>query len=202
VSTHLTRRQPRAWGRGCRRRTGGFTLAELLITVAVIGILSAVAVNVLGVREWQRSRVNAVAMELNGWLEAVRRSALKGTGCRVTIQTASAAAAGAVIASAAPVTNAAVTVPNTCMSQQPLRILSNAGNDVFAISSDPATFTFTPRGTARGLSNGTENDLEIRIALNGGLPMRCVQLTSPLGVVRIGYNDTAVNGTCLYPGSF
>ena len=180
----------------------GFTLSELLITVAVLGSLSAVVMNGFGMNEWRRSRVNAVALELNGWLEAVRRSALKGTGCRVTIQTATQATAGSVIASAAPVTTAAVTVPNTCMSQQPLRILSNAGNDVYAISADPATFTFTPRGTTRGLANDNQNDLEITIALNGEPPMRCVQLSSPLGVVRIGTNDTSACGNCTYPGAF
>lgn len=187
---------------GRRLDAVGFTLSELLITVAVLGILSAVVMNGFGMNEWRRSRVNAVALELNGWLEAVRRSALKGTGCRVTIQTATQAAAGSVIASAAPVTTAAVTVPNTCMSQQPLRILSNAGNDVYAISADPATFTFTPRGTTRGLANDNQNDLEITIALNGEPPMRCVQLSSPLGVVRIGTNDTSASGNCTYPGAF
>lgn len=69
------------------RRARGYSLGELLVTVAVLGILSAVVLNGIGVREWQRRRVNAVAVELTGWLEAVRRSALKGTGCRVTLHT-------------------------------------------------------------------------------------------------------------------
>ena len=175
-------------------------MVELLVTVAVLGILSAVVLNGIGMREWQRSRVNAVALELNGWLESVRRSALKGTGCLVTIQTNASAVAGTVIASAAPVTS--TNLPNTCMSAQPLRILSNVSGDRYAIQADPPSFSFTPRGTARGLANGNTSDLEITIVLNGQPPMRCVQLTSPLGLIRVGYNDTAVSGSCIYPGVF
>ncbi|MCT0224849.1 Tfp pilus assembly protein FimT/FimU [Synechococcus sp. CS-1328] len=196
MSAHLNSRSQRRRS----RRPRGYSMAELLVTVAVLGILSAVVLNGIGVREWQRRKVNAVAVELNGWLESVRRSALKGTGCQVTIQTNASAVAGTVIASAAPVTT--TTLPNTCMSEQPLRILANSGGDRYAIQADPATFSFTPRGTARGLPNGNHGDLEITISLNGQPPMRCVQLSSPLGLIRVGFSETTVSGSCTYPGLF
>jgi prepilin-type N-terminal cleavage/methylation domain-containing protein len=198
VSTRLSR----CWFSRPRLACSGFTLAELLVTLAVIGILSAVVLNGIGMREWQRRRVNAVAMELTGWMEAVRRSALKGTGCRVTLHTSTSSTGGSVIASAEPVTSASSAVPNTCMNEQPLRLLTNTSGDVYSIQASPSTFTFTPRGTARGLANGNQNDLEITIALNGTPPVRCVQLTSPLGVIRTGFNETSLTEGCSYPGYF
>ncbi|MFM7675329.1 MAG: hypothetical protein ACKO5F_07035 [Synechococcus sp.] len=88
------------------------------------------------------------------------------------------------------------------MSGQPLQLLASTSGDRYAIQADPSSFTFTPRGTARGLANGNQSDLEITIAMNGQPPMRCVQLTSPLGVIRVGFNEAATVGACTYPGYF
>lgn len=187
------------------RRThhhAAYTITELMVVVAVLGIIGAVVLNGIGAREWQRRRVNAVAVELNGWMEAVRRAALKGTGCEITLITNTPIRSGGEIARARPVSTAADAVPNTCLSAQPLRILGSNSNDTYTLQADPNTFTFTPRGTARGLGNANQNDLEITITLNGTPPIRCVRLTSPLGVAQVGYNDSGTSGNCLYPGFF
>ncbi len=184
-----------------RRQATAFTLTELMVTVALIGILSAIALRVTGV-EWRRGRVNAVAVELTGWLEAVRRAALKGNPCEVTIHTSSAAAAGSTVASAAvdPSVASGAAIVNTCLNQDPLTITAvSSGSDRYAISATPAVFTFTPRGTVVGLNPST--GLEVRISLNNTPPMRCVQITSPLGLIRVG-NDENGSGTCTYPGVF
>lgn len=68
----------------------GLSLAELLITVAILGILSSIAVNVtLG--EIDRAKVNSAQVSLAGWLQVVQRSALlqksaqdNQGGCEVT----------------------------------------------------------------------------------------------------------------------
>ena len=106
---------------GCRfHRHPGYTITELLVIVAVLGIIGSVVLNGIGSREWQRRRVNAVAVELNGWMEAVRRAALKGTGCEITLIINTPIRSGGEIARASPVSTAADAVPNTCLSQQPL----------------------------------------------------------------------------------
>ena len=53
----------------------GFSLAEILITVAILGILSTIAVNV-SVSEADRAKVNTAQIALAGWLQLVQRSAL------------------------------------------------------------------------------------------------------------------------------
>ncbi|MCP9793119.1 prepilin-type N-terminal cleavage/methylation domain-containing protein [Vulcanococcus limneticus Candia 3F8] len=184
-----------------RRHPTAFTLTELMITVTVLGILSAIALRVTGV-EWRRGRVNAVAVELTGWLEAVRRASLKGNPCQVTIHTTSSAPAGSTVASAAvdPSVASEAAIVNTCLNQDPLQITSiSSGSDRYAISADPTVFTFTPRGTVVGLNPST--GLEVRISLNNTAPMRCVQISSPLGLIRVG-NDEDGSGTCTYPGVF
>ena len=184
-----------------RRPPTAFTLTELMITVAVLGILSSIALRVTGI-EWRRGRVNAVAVELTGWLEAVRRASLKGNPCEVTIHSTSSAPAGSTVASAAvdPSVASGAAIVNTCLNQDPLQITSiSGGNDRYAISTNTATFTFTPRGTVVGLDPTT--GLEVRISLNNTAPMRCVQITSPLGLIRVGIDEEG-SGSCTYPGVF
>lgn len=146
--------------------------------------------------------MNAVAVELTGWLEAVRRASLKGNPCEVTIHTTSSAPAGSTVASAAvdPSVASGAAIVNTCLNQDPLQITSiSGGNDRYAISANPATFTFTPRGTVVGLDPST--GLEMRISLNNTAPMRCVQISSPLGLIRVGIDEEG-SGSCTYPGVF
>ena len=51
-------------------RTAGFTLLEVLLVVAIIGILSAIVVY-NGIASLNRSRVNSVALNLAGWLNSI-----------------------------------------------------------------------------------------------------------------------------------
>jgi prepilin-type N-terminal cleavage/methylation domain-containing protein len=67
-----------------KRPNPGFSLTEVLVVVAILDVLSGLVIDA-GIRDWRREQVNAVVVELAGWLESVRRAALKGSSCQVTL---------------------------------------------------------------------------------------------------------------------
>lgn len=156
----------------------GFTLAELLIVTTIIGILTTIALGT-GIKEMRRERVNAVTIELAGWLENVRRSALHGTSCTVTINTGD-INAGNTLASA----NA-----NNCLPNSPLIINKNDGGMTFNVSSTDAMITFTPRGTR--YPSGSDTIITVTLQPNG--PSRCVMIRGLLGMIGLGKSE---GGSC------
>lgn len=179
----------------------GFSVTELLAVVAVVGILSAVGVHTSG-NEWRRERVNAVATELAGWLETVRRTSLKGNACQVTISGGN-LATGATLASASELlsnaANANPTIPNNCLTGQPLQISGPLGSSTYAIApGGSTTFKFTPRGTVNSPAANTQlaNPVVIEISLAGsGGPLRCVRISEGLGLISVGSSNSS-GGTC------
>lgn len=171
------------------RRTQGFSLPETLMVVAILAVLSGLMIDA-GLRDWRREQVNAVVVELAGWLESVRRAALKGSSCAVTLATTSGTlAAGAELASAADVGQAdasAAAIANNCRSRQPLRIPSLSANQRFQVQASQASFVFTPAGTLHP-APAANAPIVIRVSLADGVdPERCVQLEGLLGLIHVG----------------
>lgn len=80
-----------------KRPIPGFSLTEVMVVVAILSVLSGLVIDA-GIRDSRREQVNAVVVELAGWLESVRRAALKGSSCQVTLTTTNGTlGAGAVI---------------------------------------------------------------------------------------------------------
>lgn len=181
--------------------SNGFTLIELAVVVAVVGILSAVGIHASG-NEWRRERVNAVATELAGWLETVRRTSLKGNACQVSISGGS-LAAGATLATASELLSNAVvanpSIANNCLTGQPLQISGTMGSSTYVIAPGGSTsFKFTPRGTVNAAASNTQlaNPLVIEISLAGTTgPKRCVRISEGLGLISVGASN-ANAGTC------
>lgn len=181
--------------------SNGFTLIELAVVVAVVGILSAVGIHASG-NEWRRERVNAVAIELAGWLETVRRTSLKGNACQVTISGGS-LAAGATLATASELLSNAVvanpSIANNCLTGQPLQISGTMGSSTYVIAPGGSTsFKFTPRGTVNAAASNTQlaNPLVIEISLAGTTgPKRCVRISPGLGLISVGASNSS-DGTC------
>jgi prepilin-type N-terminal cleavage/methylation domain-containing protein len=155
-----------------RSRRAGFSLSELMIVVVVLGILSALVIDV-GIRDWRRQQVNAVAVELAGWLDTVRRVALKGSSCTVTFEAAASFSPGHTLAR------------SSCSPPQPFRISGLTHNQGFR-AVVPESFSFTPAGTVHPAPAGN-SPLLIRVRLaDHGDPERCVQLDGLLGVIGVG----------------
>ena len=182
------------------RRERGFSLPELMVAMAILAVLSGLMIDA-GLRDWRREQVNAVVVELAGWLESVRRAALKGSSCEVILVSSAdpkaantnfTLSAGAVLASASDVgsTDAATisesAIANNCRSSQPLAIPSLSANQRFDITASQTRFVFTPAGTLFP-APAEDAPIVIRVALADGVdPERCVKLEGLLGLISVG----------------
>lgn len=204
------------------RQLAGFTLVEQLVIVAVIGILSSMAVPSF-LFALRRERVNAVAFETAGWLEEIRSIAAREVnpdpnagGCAIVIAAAQPSArSGDVIAgiSGCQARMPQLRIPDTwggdfrishsissgSISNAPTADDCSASGIPSALCAGSIRMFFTPRGmwSSDSVVN-LRDDLEIRIApADGKGPKRCVRLSSILGSIDIGSgNDGTVTIAC------
>ncbi|MCP9797569.1 hypothetical protein [Cyanobium sp. Lug-B] len=173
----------RAPGRGLR----GFSTMEIMVTVAVLGVVAAVVVPA-NQSQWRRERVNAAALELTSWLEVIARTPDQtGTNCTVTVSTGANRAAGATLATVAPA---------TCAPESTLRLPGAVlGNATYNVGASATSITFTPRGaiSTDGVGTAVATNIQVRISIDGQAPLRCVQLTGLLGLIRLGNNNATGN---------
>lgn len=166
-----------------------FSVSELLVAVAILGILSAVVID-LGLREWRREQVNSVVVELAGWLQSVRRGALKGNSCTVNL-TQGRLDRGARLAQVSSCGGVAALHLHGLAANQPV---------VVALLRAPEHgFTFTPAGT---LSPPPQRDapIVIQVALEGHPDSgRCLQLEGLLGAIDLGVSS---GESCVVGGGF
>ena len=176
-----------------KRPNPGFSLTEVMVVVAILSVLSGLVIDG-GIRDWRREQVNAVVVELAGWLESVRRTALKGSGCQVTLTTTNGTlAAGAVLAQGEDVgatdaesVAAASPIANNCRSSQPLVIPSLGTVQSFQIAATAGSFVFTPAGTLYPAPQPSA-PIVIEVSLADGQdPQRCVQLEGLMGLIQVG----------------
>lgn len=176
-----------------RRAESGFTIIELLVTVVILAIASSLAIYVNG-RELRRERINAATTGLAGWIEEVRRSALRGNPCTITITANPGAAAGTTLATAEeePLTGQAIR-PDRCQGNAPYRLPSELANTRVAISPSE-TFVFGTLGTVDPVA---ERVLTLTLILPNGQSdlRRCIRIRGMLGFLEMGVPNGATCST-------
>jgi len=164
----------------------GFSLAEVLITVAIIGILASIATQGF-LFLLRRERLQSVSLASAGWIELVRNSAANRVsanssqgGCEVNFST-SASAVGDQLASV-----------SGCSVPEPiLRIPGELQNDTVTVTTSLGNpLIFTPRGLWTDASGAPGASFQLDLVLNGGGPRRCVRLTPTLGSVELGRSNS------------
>ena len=196
------------------RRKAAFTLLELLVVVAILGVLSSVVI-ASGFQSLERSKINAVAVELAGWLTAIR--AKNSSGCYVDYVGATAAPLevsrtatdpGVTFASGAEVlkfrvdTDCADPSSDSSGAKAPFRLPANVGGGYTLRLYDP--IIFSPRGTIAMADNYEDNPptvvttSHIKIFHADSRLLRCIRIRYWTGIIEIGSNSnaTAISDDC------
>lgn len=168
------------------RRPQGFTLIEVLVTVAVLGILASVGSASL-IRSVQIWGLRSTAVELAGYLENAQavaaghkddpdastvRCILAITGTGDALQIGPTAAAN-----------------NVCANLPATQLLPNSLIPLAMKAPSVTTFTFGPGGTLPATITS------VLSSANAGNTQYCVQLQAPSALVGIGRMQ---GGTCNY----
>lgn len=184
-------------------RSAGFALSELMIAVAILGVLGAIAIP-LGLQTWRREQANAAVLDLAGWLDEVQRTTdTRNVSCRVNITTGTALAGQSVLATATAITPGTTNPANgvVCGTGNPLRLPGIGANPRYQVGSSfpNNTLFFTQRGaisTDNTVSTAANTTFSVRISVEGQIPMRCVRVSGMLGLIRLGsHSGTGNTGT-------
>lgn len=189
-------------------KNSGFTITELMVIIVIIGTIGSIGLTIT-TRELQRERINAVTVGLAGWIEEVRRSALRGYPCRITISgNAAGFPRGQILASAVELDS--VGTPIVSSKRCPATTTSgNAAVNDYAVPSSVAgnrvevaqtrTLTFSPLGTANPVS---DQEIVLTLLQPSGqrtTASRCIRIRGMMGFLDIGNRNS---GTCSYASRY
>jgi len=172
-----------------KKKENGFTIAELIISIMIIGILTSISVP--SIQKWiEKERQNAYLRELISYLELVKKETRRWNG-RCTLQTNR-----RLRNDFDPVTNRyigfkAFSVECYDMNDSEIKLIKSRVpliEDKVFQEVNMQTFNFTPKGHLS--IPGNQNDLVIII---GGRPdanyfqrAKCIVVSSPIGLINAG----------------
>ncbi len=166
------------------RSSKGFTLTELLIVMLMIGILSAIsAPTFMGLLN--RNRVSNAAIRLKSALvEAQTNSTRIAKSCTLTIPS------GNSVTLVESITGRCWRTGADSFTDINLSIVDTANTPPTSL---PITFDFKGRVTLASASSGGSDTRAIVISSSNTTYQRCVMISYPLGIVRMG---TYANSIC------
>ena len=148
---------------------------ELMTTMVIAGILSGIAISSMS-QPWRRQRLDTAAKELTAWLEQRRIQAIQtSSNCIISIDTSQTQLAAASDNSCGEF--GLLDLRSTTSNSQSLSLKSTDGTN------DVDELLFTPRGTSTTAA-------ELRLRLPGESRQRCINITSPLGLIRLGQRSS------------
>jgi len=172
----------------------GFTTIEVMVAVIIITVVSSITIDV-AFRARQRELVNGFAINLQGWIDKVRTSSLRGSGCSITINSGE-LSQGATIATSSKYSGSSpidqeyicsannpllMTDVNSIDSQSKFEIIPDKKpSDEDETVSPETTIIFTPRGTLHLPSGG----INLTVKLSSG-PSRCVSIIGMMAEITI-----------------
>ncbi|MFN5119348.1 MAG: hypothetical protein ACK5JJ_14735 [Cyanobacteriota bacterium] len=164
---------------------------EIMITVAVIGILGKIAIDT-GLFQFQRESINNVSNRFAGWLEEISNVPTKNNSassivCEISLSTGDTAQGAGLATVIGKDTAGTILSPNPCSSEPTFKV-PNLYGGILSVASSLTTWTYTPRG-----SINSSSDIEIKLALKGLAPVRCISIGNTLGLIELGRIDNTSN---------